>query len=561
MMNRKKVYILAFSMASISLLIGCTDLKNNLYLENKSYISTTELLNIVDKKEFSNYKNTLTEFNLGSKVLGENEEAVKVDLKGLIGVPNNLTNAPIVFIVTGNNNSIADKEMSIENLTYQGFDYLVDALSKAGFLTVAINTDIVVDKSKENYIVEDKILNLVFEKHVEYLKDAIEGKDNKYPVSLYKKGDLENIGLMGQSSTGRTIYNIANQQSLNNLGDIKGLLSITPHDGTPILSYPDIPSSILSVEHSTDTNIGFDMYNNMEKIDNRESFCQLTYLIGGDSDKFNNLVIEDVFSQSNSVNSDLSVSSRTSASVNEDTIQDEFSHKEFLSYYTIDFFDYVLKGKKENSLYDTKNATIQKLYKKDILSKLFTKDRVQIFNASNIESNISFKNIKTKDVIESSIASLDTAINFNEPATNIELKLLQLDWKESNSSIEINMENMNNNFEGFNSISIEWALNHASELNIDDLNKISIILEDKNNKSEVILLDELALNKIVGISESTTTDNKGTSNWSRFTPISETRVPLELFEGINLENINKIYINLGDNKTGSIYLKNIYLNK
>ena len=135
------------------------------------------------------------------------------------------------------------------------------------------------------------------------------------------------------------------------------------------------------------------MYNDIEKMNNRNSFSQLTYLIGGNSDKFNDLVKEDTLSQ---INEEINTSthlSRASISTNEDTIKDELSHEEFLTSYTIDFFEYIFGKDVENSLYDVKNATVQKLYQKDVLSKLYVKDKVEIFN-SDLSSNIFLNNVK-----------------------------------------------------------------------------------------------------------------------------------------------------------------------
>lgn len=560
MINKKKVRVLTLSTISICFMVGCSNIENKFHLDKSSLIPTVEVLNNIDIKNSIKYDNTIVDYNLGKVNLGDDKELVNIDLKGTIGVPKKLTNAPIVFIMSGNNNSIS-KESNTYNDTYKGFEYLVDALSKSGFLTVSINTNIIADESQEEFIVEDKILNLIFEKHYDSLKKAIEGKSGKYPISLYKKGDIKNIGLIGQNNTGRTIYNIANQEILNESSKIKGLLSITPTSGTAISSYPDVPSSILSTEHSVDTHIGFDMYNDIEKINDRESFSQLTYLIGGDSDKFNNLVKEGTL---NSVTENLSNTpklARVSVSVNEDTIKDESTHEEFLSSYAVDFFEYIFGKDIKNSLFDVETPTVQKLYQKDILSKLHVSDSIEIFN-SKLDSNIYLNNIKVKNVIESSISSIDTAIDFNEPSTNIELNLLQLDWKNKNSSMEVLVDKSKSNFSNYNSISIEWALNHASELNINDIDKVSLILEDKdNNKSQVLLLDELPLNKIIGNSEVKFIDDKSFSTWSRFTPIAETRIPLNLLTGIDLNNIEKIEINFGNNQSGSVYIKNISLKK
>lgn len=550
-MNKKIQYCIA-SLLFIStplILTGCSNIE--LTEDDIKSLTSTELLNLIDIKEISRFYNTVTDFNLGNTIIGEGEESVSVELKGTLGVPKKITNAPIIFVFAGNNNEIQDTDDK-ETDTYQGLNYLVDALSRYGFLTIAINTDIELDEDNKDLIVEDKILNLVFEKHLDYLSKAIKGEHHNYPISLYAKGNVSEIGLIGQSNTGRTIYNVANEQISKGNSNIKGLLSITPSKGITVSSYPDIPTSILSTEHSTDTNISFDMYSEIEKNLNRKSIANLTYLIGGDSDKFNDMVEEKTVAKASRL-----TRSNLSSSTNEDTIVEKDKHEEFLSLYSIDFFDYIFNGNDEDSIYSASNPTAQKLYKKDVLSKLYTGNKIDLFNSSLV-SNLYLENVKIKPVVESSIPSVDSTPDFNEPTTNIKLDLIQADWKDINSFISIDTTNQYK-FNDFNSLSIEWALNHANNLNKSDLEQISISLIDKNNnESKVVLLDELPLNKI----NSSLDNGQGNSKkLFRYTPIAETRIPLNMFKDIDLSNISKVKINFENNKSGSILIKDISLKK
>ena len=559
MINNKKMILVCSCTLSMALITGC--FKNDSMVIEESNISTIELLNQVNDKNVNKYKNIVKNFNLGNVTLEDGDKKIDIDLKGIIGVPREIEDAPIIFIISGNNNSLyisdginINSEENKYSDSYSGFKYLVEKLSSNGFLTVAISTDIQID---DNSLVEDKILGLVFEEHLNNLKRAINGKHNNYPVSLYKKGDLNSIGLIGQNNTGRTIFNISNQQLSKNNSSIKGLLSIAPSVGTSVSSYPDIPTSILSTEHSLDTRIAFDVYSDIEKSNGRKSVLGLTYLIGGDSDKFNDLVKE------GTLNKDYEESKLAKASLkpNEDTITDELSHEEFLASYTLDFFEYVFGDNLKESIYRSDFPSVQKLYEKEILSKLYNGSKKIILD-NNIVDNLILDKIKSKSVIESSVTTLDTAINFNEPTTNIELKLFELDWREENASLSIPIDSSTTLLSDYSCISIEWALNHASELNKEDITSVSVSLKDSlGNISEVVLLDELPLQKISGEATVSIEDNKSTSNWSRFTPIAETRIPIELFENINLEDITSLSINFNENEIGSIYLKNVHLKK
>lgn len=534
----KKIYAVYGGLTLLLLSMGYSKINNINNVGENNLINSTELLETIINSNSKTYESYVKNFNLGAVSIGENEEKVEVNLEGIIGVPKNKNNAPIVFIMP---------ESGVTNNSYLGFDYLVKNLSQAGFLTVLINTDLSIDESQQELVVEDKILNLVFEEHIGFLKNSIMGKNNKYPLSLYKKGNLDEMLLIGESNLGRTIFNIANQQESNDLVGLKGLLSITPNSG--VSSYVDIPITILSTEYSNDTSASFDIYNEIEKDLKRESILQLSYLVDGNSSKFNR------FLNVNTVLND------EKSSILEETFVSDVTYEEFLSSYIIDFANYLFNNSIKNSLYSPENSTIHHIYKQDVLSKLLVKNKKEIFNSSHID-NLTLNGVKATPVIESSISSLDTAIDFNDPATNIELPLINLEWNTINSKFSINPKSNNKNFNEYSSLSIEWALNNSSELSKSDLKKISIILEDsKGNMSEVILVDELPLNKIEGVTDINYKNVRTISNLSRLTPISETRIPLDLFKGIDLKDISNIHFNFKDNESGSIFIKNILLKK
>lgn len=534
----KKIYAVYGGLTLLLLSMGYSKINNINNVGENNLINSTELLETIINSNSKTYESYVKNFNLGAVSIGENEEKVEVNLEGIIGVPKNKNNAPIVFIMP---------ESGVTNNSYLGFDYLVKNLSQAGFLTVLINTDLSIDESQQELVVEDKILNLVFEEHIGFLKNSIMGKNNKYPLSLYKKGNLDEMLLIGESNLGRTIFNIANQQESNDLVGLKGLLSITPNSG--VSSYVDIPITILSTEYSNDTSASFDIYNEIEKDLKRESILQLSYLVDGNSSKFNR------FLNVNTVLND------EKSSILEETFVSDVTYEEFLSSYIIDFANYLFNNSIKNSLYSPENSIIHHIYKQDVLSKLLVKNKKEIFNSSHID-NLTLNGVKATPVIESSISSLDTAIDFNDPATNIELPLINLEWNTINSKFSINPKSNNKNFNEYSSLSIEWALNNSSELSKSDLKKISIILEDsKGNMSEVILVDELPLNKIEGVTDINYKNVRTISNLSRLTPISETRIPLDLFKGIDLKDISNIHFNFKDNESGSIFIKNILLKK
>lgn len=545
-------------------------------------------LDTFSSNKYKKYSAITKNFDLGKKSF---ENSIDIDMKGLVSYPKEKNNAPILIVLSGNENLAKDANVSNKRL-YKGYDYLAKSLAESGFLTLIIDTQFKDGNSDGEEIVEDKILEQLFDYHIESLKLSIEGKSNVYGLNLKDKGDLSNIGLIGQSSTARNIFNIANRKYDNQDYSIKGLLSITPGESMSISSaYPDIPTSILVAEHSLNTRIGFDMYNEIERSVGRESFATLTYLIGGNSKKFNQEIEEEKILEAKvdemskltelKVEGELSEGNEDTLSINSmaksvravqdvqsiieeenllisentDLVNDTGLHENFLSSYCASFFKSIFDEDDEfEKIFSGVSPSPTNMYGMKVLNKYYSTDKTVIYSP-DVNSKVKSKRFSIEDAVESDMAEIDTAINFNEPTNTIELKLKKLEWEKENPVLKI--ANKGIDYSKYNSLSIRWAINSSSSLNIASQKIAVITLEDKSGKiSSVVLNSENALRKIEG-REKVAED--GTYNWSRYTPLSDTRVPLSSFKNIDLNNIKKVSLSFNSSDSGSVYIDEISL--
>lgn len=581
--NKYKILFGLIGVLSGSFLIKCSSsdkLKNS-----ETFTEVCGELDTFASGKYKKYTSVVEEFNLGKKNF---ENLIDIDMKGLISYPKEKENAPVLIVLAGNENLVKEENSQNKNL-YRGYQYLAEGLAECGFLTIIIDTQF-----KDNYfndeIVEDKILEELFDYHIENLKEAISGSTNVYSVDLFNKGDINQVGLIGQSSTARNIFNICDRKYRENDFRIKGLLSITPGESLSISSvYPDVPTSILVAEHSVNTAIGFDIYNEIENNSRRKNFASLTYLIGGDSRKFNEKIEEDkileaTVEEKNKITESKMIEKRVIDSntldisdnnelaltqdvedvlaeqkmlmkENTDLVVDTSLYENFLSSYCVSFFKTIFE---EDS--DFKNIFLglapspSKLYGMNVLNKYYCGDK-SILYSSNTGNFIKRSKLNIENVIESSVSEMDTAINFNEPTTVIELKLKKLKWEAENSRITIPLKNMD--FSNYKAINLRWAIDSSSALNVVSQKVATIILEDSNgNKSSAILNSENALRKIDGKEKAS---EDGSVNWSRYTPLSDTRIPISVFKNIDMKNIKNISISFDNVSSGSIYLEDISL--
>ena len=583
-MNKEKKSKILFGLVSVlssTFFTGCTS--SDRLRNSETYTEVNGEIDTFASDKYRKYISIVKEFNLGKKSF---ENTIDIDMKGLISYPKERNNAPVLIVLAGNENLV--KEDASGKDLYKGYRYLAEDLAECGFLTVVIDTQFK-DYYFNDDIVEDKILEELFDYHINKLEESINGKSNIYGVNLKGKGDILNVGLIGQSSTARNIFNICNRKYDEGDKRIKGLLSITPGESLSVsAAYPDVPSSILVAEHSVNTEIGFDIYNEIEKSTGRNSFASLTYLIGGDSSKFNQKIEEDkileakvdeinkiteskiekrklsrnvipmiIEESSNTIKSpeEVVTEEKSLMSENTDLVVDTSLHENFLSSYTSSFFKTIFNEDEEfKNIYLGLSPSPSKLYGMNVLNKYYNGKKDVVYSSSS-SSYAKHSKFRIEDYVESSISELDTASNFNEPTNVLELKLKNLKWEEENPELSISVKEYD--FSNAKAINIRWAVDSASVLNLVSQKVATITLEDKyGNKSSATLNCENALRKING-REKTSTD--GIVDWSRYTPLSDTRLPLSLFENIDMKTIKKINISFDNTSSGSMYVEDISL--
>lgn len=584
-MVEKKGSKILFSIACITssfMFTGCSN--NAITKDNETFSEMYSELDTFSSDRYKKYNAVVKNFNLGKKSF---ENSIEIDIKGMISYPKQISNAPILIILSGNENLVRDNNVSKSNL-YKGYDYLVESLAESGFLTLVIDTQFKNNSTDRQEIVEDKILEQLFDYHLNNLKLSIDGTVDTYGVNIENKGDLSKIGLIGQSSTGRNIFNICNRKYDSEDYSIKGLMSITPGESMSISSaYPDVPTSILVAEHSLSTRIGFDIYNEIERGINRKSLATLTYLIGGNSKKFNENIEEekileakvDEMSKVNELKESESVNTQNTQAArminkkpvtdietileeensimkeNVDLVKDTGLHENFLSSYCASFFKSIFEEDDEfANIYSGNSLSPTKMYGMNVLNKYYTGEK-EVLYSSEVDSNVSTKRFSIEDIVESDMNELDTAVNFNEPTTNVELNLKKLEWEKEYPSLKI--KNKKVDYSKYNSINLRWAINSSSTLNLTHQKTALIKLEDKFGKTSTIFLNaENSLRKIEGREK---IDEDGVYEWSRYTPLSDVKIPLSSFKNIDLKNIKNMTLSFNGSKYGSVYINEIYL--
>lgn len=538
----KIVIIITAVIITTSILTGCSNNSNS----NNSNNTTKEIVYEINSTKNTTNEVKTEEFNLGTRTMNIRGKELSYNLEGVISVPENLKEkAPIVLIFHGQHGD-GDNEFE------KGFKYLTQSLAQNGMIGISVDNSI-------NYAFNYNGLNIgepmsneriipLAQTVLDSLKEANLGNEKGYKIDLKEKIDLDNIGIIGHSVAGQGVLKIGNDQIEKGNKGLKGIISLAPANNEVIKEFPDVPTAIVVSEYDGDViHSGADIYNDILNSKERNSPLGLTYLIGANHNAYNSALGEKEFS-----------APQTTYGTYPEKIDKE-SHRDFFANYAVDNMKYFFGFKDAVSPIFNRDSLPYKMYGYETLNMVDYNEEKTLFN-KGLFKNVNTQDIETKEVIDSYVLDKDTANVFTHFATIEEFNLLEVNWKKKNGKIEIPLSDVN--LKDFSKLKFRWALNSPSELNNKD-NVVSFklsLVDAKGKESSIDISNDKvsAMKYIYGEPiKQELFDDVSFVQWSRATPVTDTIIPLELLDSVNLSNIKNITIELINPEIGSIMLNEI----
>ena len=203
------------------------------------------------------------------------------------------------------------------------------------------------------------------------------------------------------------------------------------------------------------------------------------------------------------------------------------------------------------------------MYGLEVKIQFWRKKQQVILDYENIHDMV-YEKVEV-NVLKQALQSRENEIDgFNLPLQNIEgfdcKKLINIKWEDRLGVFEIPINNIN--FKKYDSLILNLAIDPSDNLNLKNQSQSFIIrLEDKfGNKSQIVLGDESqSLNYVEGDNVYGKFEDKIVYSWSSYTVLSDIRIPLEVFSGVNLKNIAKVTLIFNQKDSGSVMINNIRL--
>lgn len=472
------------------------------------------------------------EYDLGQATLEDGREVPYV-LQGVVGVPEG-ENRPVAVIVHGSH-AIETAATSRYDL---GFTYLVQDLAEAGYLAIAINVNM-------NYSFENGEPNgnvrtrQIVQRQLELLARAMDGEP-LFPTDLTGKGDLSKTVLIGHSRGGFDILEISSQ--LEEV-TVRGLLGVAPAEYKVLeTEIPNVPVAFLLPQLDNDV-IGMDaarLYETARTTPGRTAPVELIYLNSADHSGFNQALTEP----------DLNASEES-----QKLVMPKERQRAFLSAYAQSFVRLATEqGETVLSQAETLPST---LLGESVVPSVDTLGASVVLHAGNAPS-YSAAGMEVEVVNAGYRPQVFTAGTFRIPGAFDDLPLLRLHWTESGAAFTILCDK---SAADSASLVLEWAVDSSDARNRESTQQIALTLTDASGAAAEYQLppDTAALLWQEGqlIQQQDYLGNP-VLEYSTFTPLATTRIPLSAFDGVDGNMLEHITLRpLTD--SGSVMLRSIRL--
>ena len=489
----------------------------------------------VHQKNLGNYEIETIDFNVEDK----NIDGISYSLKGTMSIPriNKKKKMKLAIIIPGYYNDIDRYD--------KGFEYITSYIAQNGYLAIAIDTSPVYyfkDNKNKEHINIPKIIN----EHISILKEANDGNNIYDNLNLKNKIELNKIALISHRVNIEDIFKIVQEQKINKV-NISSLLLITPINNKYVSNVDVKNIAILTSEldGTKGSYHGINIYNILRKYKNN-NILSMTLLKNANNSYFNSKLEEN---DANQLNIDL-----------KNQISRE-EQEEFLKRFVVDYLKSSFKNKYDNTIYDTKIPTVTKINNLDVINYLQTSKANNLKDIDNL-NNYKAKNIKINLLNDSNIISKDDLLEINIPKRKSELiKLLNVKWEYKNGKLSFKPDI--SYFRKYDNISINLILDPDNESNIKGKSQsVCIELVDNIGKSQKIEIskDSNLISYPRGNLENFDMgDGREFRYWNQITPVSNIRIPMVMYNTINLKNIKRFNIIFDRTNSGDLLFESFML--
>ncbi len=497
----------------------------------------------LELKAANNYSVRTEYFDLGAhEYTSSSNKVMPYRLRGVISLPQEDGKYPLVLITHGSHSNDNEKLRFDDGLLY-----LTEALAGNGIIAVSMDMSAAYQwKYGDNDDMEKSIHIGI--KQLEALLSANNGDKVKYPVSLKDKIDFSNIGLIGHSRGGETIFDIARE--FNSMGyPVKCFLSVAPTllftrewpGGEAAVIVPEYDGDVMQLD-------GFHIFERLAAAG--KTVSSVTLLKGANHNYFNSKI------------------ARNDAEMlrKGEELADQLpraSQEYFLKEFAVQYFKECFGLSKSRVLYDNTSVLPHAINGYPVVPLINSGFQQEVIKVEKDFKGYTANGTDFKYLIDSWFYKDDEVyidtLTFGDDSYK-KRPLYRVSWSEAGQSISFEPEN--SDFSKHKALDLRVVVDAADENNSAyETQQFTVVLKDaKGNTATVIIPEGLnALKPVKGYLDYTEVFQDKAYYWSRLTPISSLYIPLSYFKGPDLTNISSLSIEFDKRDKGSIYISSLLL--
>jgi len=543
-MNQKLWYSLAVLALALALLTACGEKMTPVPPQPAALPQTNMAYELADASGVEVHDFELED----GEVRTWNDRPVVAPLAGIIALPEGDGPHPLVVIVHG-----ARRIDSIRDKVYAGFEYLVRQLAAEGCAAMSINVNVEYTEEFGESLGGSWAYS-IFQQHLALLEKANAGENAGHGVDLTGKLGLDQIHVMGHSRGGELADIFVRKDQAAGLERIHSILriasSVLSYDEPEDAPHLDIPTGIILPEFDGDlvTPFGQQVFDEILMEAQNKSFSSVVYLRGANHNFFNRAVVND----------DRISGFGEVAQTSEETWLTREEQEDFLMRYAAAFLGLAMGAKEPWGAFSPLEPQPVSMFGYAVIASTYLPGvrRVLAPRAGTASGSATSEVCVQRGLLEGL---------FNHPSVinrrDGQLTLTALTWNGEDGTATFTPAV--NNFSGADAMSLYVAVDSSNELNPQGKNQaFSVALIDSSGvrRSVIIPAGTSALAWYPGeVFETEEWDGSTMRTWLGFMPLGELRIPLRLFDGIDLDSILSIEIVFDQTATGAVMLEGIYL--
>ncbi|GHU74513.1 hypothetical protein AGMMS49992_16180 [Clostridia bacterium] len=473
-------------------------------------------------------------------------KAVPCPINGIIAAPDTDGAHPLVVIFHGVRpiDSVYSKEFS-------GFDYLVQQLADEGYVAVSFNVNVEYS-SDYGESVNSEWAKSIYKQNLAYLEKANAGTITIDGLDLKGKIDFDNINMMGHSNGADLAESIIRMEQDEGLDRFKTFIRLAGTHSIYETPQPDIPTGFIICEYDGDVpedgQAAFDM---IQGDSTRTAPASLVFLRGGNHAFFNHAFKE-------KEEADFGLKPMEGS---EPLTRDE--QERFVKTFAAAFLSVFEKGEPPFGMWDSSVPEPFAIADCRVTASNYIPGRRALLTA---EANDATDWTLTPGIIVTQLTlegGYGNGILFTYPGATLGSKtpaLFNLRWKRE-SSITIPLSG---DFTPFKALDLFVAVDSSDPINpIGEGQSFIVTLRDTKGRERSVDVPfwSSALSYYPGYKEhyDATEFSPEFEVWIGSMPLGDLRIPLTLFDGLDLSQVTAMRVEFGNTEAGSIMLSGIYL--